>query len=164
MSQIDLSGLKDIIIPVKPDVFPLAIGWWIVILGGIIVLLTGIGLFLHHYFSPLTYAYRELDKLKKRHKTQTQLAKEISKLLKRAAILRFSAEKVASLCDETWERFLSAEAHAKITPDVIKFIAYATYLPDNEKSTIKISALYKAGRLLLKNILKDKNHDYHHNL
>lgn len=160
--QIDLSGLKDIIIPTKPDIFPPAIGWWIVGLAGIILVLLGTWLFIHYYFAPLPYALREL---KKHRSAQSSviLAKEVSKLLKRAAILKFGATKIATLSDETWIRFLSAHAHAKIAPDIIKMIAYSSYLPDNKKSDISAHKIYIAARYLLKNILKDKKHECHNN-
>lgn len=157
--QIDLSGLKDIILPAKPPVWPLAVGWWIVIVIGLILILGFISIFVHHYFSPLSYAQRELKKLKKQNDSAAKLAKEVSKLLKRAAILRFSAEKVAALSDEMWERFLLAHAHSKIDPTVIKFIAYSTYLPDNKSTSVTAQAVYKATHLLLNNILKDKKND-----
>lgn len=163
MPQVDLSGLKDIIVPIRPDFWPLAVGWWIVIIGAVVLVLACIGWFVHYYFSPLVYAQRELKKLKKHYHSSVILAREISKLLKRAAILRFSAEKVAVLSDETWARFLSAEAHSKIKPDVIKFIAYSAYLPDNQKNTLSVSELYRAGQILLTNVLKDKHHDHHNN-
>ena len=154
--QIDLSGLKDIIVPIKPDFFPPAIGWWIVMIGGLIVFLIMVGLWVHHYFSPLSYALRELKKDYHQGKKSTRFAKNVSKLLKRAAILKYGREKVAALSDEIWMRFLSGQAHGKIVPETIKFIAYSSYLPDNQKKMVSDKMIYDAAKILLKNILKDK--------
>ena len=155
-TAIDLSGLKDIIVPVKPDFFPPPIGWWIVILGILVGILVLIGYGVHRYFSPLSYALRELKKEYRQAQKPVRFATNVSKLLKRAAILKFGPEKVGALSDEMWERFLSLQSHGKIASDVIKFIAFSTYLPDNQKKAISDKVIYEAAKVLLKNILKDK--------
>lgn len=154
--QIDLSGLKDIIIPIKPDFFPLAIGWWIVMICGVIALLIIVGLAVHHYYLPLPYALRELKKEYSQNKTPVRFAKNVSKLLKRAAILKYSSEKVGALSDEMWMRFLSQQSNGKIIPEIVNFIAFSTYLPDNQKKSVSKKVVYDAAKILLKNILKDK--------
>ncbi|MBR5129647.1 MAG: DUF4381 domain-containing protein [Alphaproteobacteria bacterium] len=154
--QIDLSGLKDIVVPVKPDFFPLAIGWWIVIIAVIILILVLIGFWVHYYFSPLSYALRELKKDYHHIKKKGCFAKSVSKLLKRASILKYGREKVASLSDEMWMRFLSQQSHGKIKLDVIKFIAFSSYLPDNQTQVVSDKKIYDAAKILVKNILKDK--------
>ena len=155
-SQIDLSGLKDIIVPIKPDFFPPAIGWWVVIICIFVGVLLIIGYGVHCYFSPLSYTMRELKKDYHQKKQPVQFAKLVSKLLKRAAILKYGTEKVGALSDEMWGRFLSLQSHGKITSDVIKFIAFSTYLPDNQKQSVSNRMIYDATRVLLQNILKDK--------
>lgn len=153
--QIDLSGLRDIIEPIKPDFFPPAIGWWIVMVGALICFLILIGLWVHYYFSPLSYAVRELKKdYRQRHKP-AQFAKNVSKLLKRAAILKYGRERVAALSDEMWMRFLSGQSHGKTQLEIIKFIAFSTYLPDNKTQKVSDKMIYDATIILLKNILKD---------
>ena len=154
--QIDLSGLRDIVEPIKPDFFPPAIGWWIVIVGGIICFLILIGVWVHHYFSPLSYALRELKKDYRQGQKPVRFAKNVSKLLKRAAILKYGRERVAALSDETWMRFLSGQSHGKIEIDIINFIAFSTYLPDNQEQKVSDKMIYDATKILLKNILKDK--------
>lgn len=153
---IDLSGLKDIIVPIKPDFFPPAIGWWIVMIGGIVGVLIVAGIAVHHYFLPLSYALRELKKTYQQEKKAVRFAKNVSKLLKRAAILKFGSEKVSALSDEMWARFLSQQAHGKIEIEIINFIAFSAYLPDNQKKEVSNKVIYNAAELLLKNILKDK--------
>lgn len=157
--QIDLSGLKDIVMPIKPDWFPPAIGWWWLALLAVITLLGIISIWLHMHFSPLKYALRELKQ--KRHKTKSPIhfAKEVSLLTKRAAIFRFGAQKVAGLSDEAWARFLSMHAFGKIEADLINFIAFSAYLPDNGKQRFKMADVYYAGRLLIRNTLKGKTHE-----
>ena len=154
--QIDLSGLKDIIEPIKPDFFPPAIGWWIVMVGGIICLLILIGLWVHCYFKPLSYALRELKKDYHQGQNPVRFAKNVSKLLKRAAILKYGRERVAALSDEMWMRFLSGQSHGKIDVEIIKFISFSTYLPDNKIQKVSDKMIYDATIILLKNILKDK--------
>ena len=155
-SQIDLSGLKDIIVPIKPDFFPPAIGWWIVIICILVGVLLIVGYGIHCYFSPLSYAMRELKKDYHQEKQPVRFAKNVSKLLKRAAILKYGIEKVGALSDDMWGRFLSLQSHGKIASDIIKFIAFSTYLPDNQKQSVSNKKIYEAARVLLQNILKDK--------
>lgn len=159
--QIDLSGLHDIIEPVRPAFFPPAPGWWIVLIGGILVLLAAVFAGVHFYLSPLQYALRELKKSRRRSSSSVQLAKEASKLMKRAAIFRFGAQKVAALSDTAWSRFLFLQSRGKIAKDVLKFIAFSTYLPDNEMNQVSKAKVYFAARKLLKYILKGKNHERH---
>lgn len=154
--QIDLSGLKDIVVPVKPDFFPPAIGWWVVIIGGLVGLLAVIGYAVHYYFLPLTYALRELKYDYRKDLKTVKFAKNVSKLLKRASILKYGSEKVGALTDEMWVRFLSQQSHGKIAQDVIKYIAFSAYLPDNQKKSVSNKMIYEAAKVLLKNILKDK--------
>lgn len=159
--QVDLSGLKDIILPIKPDWFPPAIGWWWIALLVVIAILGIISAWIHIHFSPLKYALRELKK--KRHETKSPIhfAKEVSLLIKRVAIFRFGAQKVAGLSDEAWARFLSMHAFGKIDADLIKFVAFSAYLPDNGKQRFKMADVYHAGRLLIQNTLKGKTHERH---
>ena len=154
--QIDVSGLRDIVEPIKPDFFPPAIGWWIVMVGGIICFLILIGVWVHYYFSPLSYALRELKKDYRQGQKPVRFAKNVSKLLKRAAILKYGRERVAALSDETWMRFLSGQSHGKMDVEIIKFIAFSTYLPDNQEQKVSDKMIYDATKILLKNILKDK--------
>ena len=111
---------------------------------------------MHYYFSPLSYALRELKKDYRQGQKPVRFAKNVSKLLKRAAILKYGRERVAALSDETWMRFLSGQSHGKIEIDIIKFIAFSTYLPDNQEQKVSDKMIYDATKILLKNILKDK--------
>ena len=76
--------------------------------------------------------------------------------MKRAAILQYGRERVAALSDEMWMRFLSGQSHGKIDVEIIKFIAFSTYLPDNKIQKVSDKMIYDATIILLKNILKDK--------
>ena len=159
MDQVDLSGLKDIVSPIKPDWFPPAIGWWWLLMAGIVLILGIVYVWVHVYFSPLKYALRELKRQQYQTKTPVCFAKEVSLLIKRVAILRFGSSKVASLTDEAWTRFLSMHAFGKIDGDLIKFIAFSAYLPDNGKQQFKKADIYHAGRLLIRNTLRGKAHE-----
>lgn len=153
---VDLSGLKDIVVPTEPAFFPPAIGWWIVMIGILVLLLSIIGYGVHYYFLPLSYALRELKTDYRKKGKNIYFAKSVCKLLKRAAILKYGAEKVGHLSDEMWYRFLSQQSHGKIEQGVIKFIAFSPYLPDNKKQLVSDKMIYNAAKELLPHILKDK--------
>lgn len=162
MTQPDLSGLHDIIEPIQPSFFPPAPGWWLVLIATLIALLISIFGVMHHYFSPLPYALRELKKSHRRTRSAAALAGEVTKLLKRAAILRFGSQKVAALSDTAWVRFLFLQSRGKISKETLKFIAFSTYLPDNDHTPMSKKKVYRAAQKLLKYILKGKKHEHHH--
>ena len=58
--EVDLSGLKDIHIPLEPHWWPLPIGWWIVISAVIFCIFIAVCFFLYWYTRPKQYALREL--------------------------------------------------------------------------------------------------------
>ena len=104
--MVDLSGLRDIHIPKEPSWWPPAIGWWIVLGGIIIACLICLISFLRWYNHPRQYALRELKKTFDEAPNTVLLARNISILLKRVALILYPRTKVATLSDEKWVDFL----------------------------------------------------------
>lgn len=153
--EIDLSGLKDVILGEKPSLFPLPIGWWIVI--GFIVILLIISLFLiKRKLFPSSYLYtkNEINALKRKNLTTVQIAKELSKILKRVAILKFGQEQVASLSHQEWKKFLKEKSHDKNQTKEIDFISKATFLPPEKEVAISNKSLYTYAEKWVKTVLK----------
>ena len=123
-SQIDLTGLKPLHFPVRPDIWPLAWGWYVIF--GIILVIALI-LIYRRMESPLTYAERELKKIQKAS-TDKQL-KLLSQLLKRVAMVRHGREAIAPLKEEAWQAFLLASAPNILTKEEAHLLAYAIYNP-----------------------------------
>lgn len=155
MNPIDLSGLKDIKIPVEPSWFPLASGWWFILVIFLFVCLLTSSLALRAYFSAKAYALRTLKNMKNAPISDIEFAKESSKLLKRIAILKFGANEVASLSDEKWAAFLLSNGQG-LNQAQATFIAFAAYVPSNKKDKLKKSYLYPAVRATVIHLFKRK--------
>ena len=83
MNEIDLSGLKDIHIPIEPSWWPPALGWWFALIGGIILLGSGVWCFFYWLTRPRQYALRELKRFYQTTDNIVFFAKQVSSLLKR---------------------------------------------------------------------------------
>lgn len=154
-NNVDLSGLKDIIIPTAPAWFPPAPGWWVVIGCALGLCLLTLTLSYLWYVNPRTYALRELKQLKQTALSPTAFAKEASLLLKRIALLRFGVTNVAKLSAEKWEAFLNAHAKGTIDSKEIKFLAFSIYLPENSRNTPSIDSLYESVKRMIKQLFKE---------
>lgn len=153
----DLSGLKDVILGQKPSIFPLATGWWILITISFIVIICGIILCKRHFFpSPYFYTIKEIDSLKKRKLSTVQIAKELSKILKRVAILKFGREETANLSNAEWAKFLKEKSKKKVPEDIAELIAKATFLPPEKDVAISSKSLYTYAKNWVKTVLKGK--------
>ena len=124
---IDVSGLKGLHVPSSPDIFPLAIGWWI----SIILLIL---LFLCVYFMLFKWFYslkrqvssniRQIEKIK----NNKEMLKKINQLAKRVAIARFGREKVASLYEDEWIDFMNKMAQKEIfSKDYVDLLRKSMY-------------------------------------
>ncbi len=156
-SERDLSGLKDVILGQKPSLFPLPIGWWCVIILCCLLLFCFFFLIKRTFF-PSTYLYtkKEIDALKKKNLTPVQTAKELSKILKRIAILKFGSEQTASLTHQEWKKFLKDKSHDPSLTKEIDLISKASFLPPEKNVAISNKCLYNYAEKWAKTVLKGK--------
>ena len=128
MNQIDLSGLKDIRLPIEPSFWPLAKGWYLLFIS-IVILSILIFIFWKIYQNkPLPYALRELNKIKKENSNQS--LKQLSQLLKRVAMAKFGRDAIAPLHEDEWQEFLLASAPQTLDKEQAEQLAYAIYNPN----------------------------------
>lgn len=111
-SQINpLSELRDIHLPPAIDSWPIAPGWWILLLLLLLALLFS-GRYLYNRWRSNRYRRSGLQQLKQllqdyRHNQDAKVyLKRFSELIKRVALACFAREKVASLNGEEWVAFL----------------------------------------------------------
>ena len=126
---LDLSGLRDIHIPEALNTFwPPAPGWWLLLL---LILLTPIVLYFIHFYrlrSAKIYALKQLEILEQTAKSDAgRYAEEVSKLLRRIAILRFGKDEVASLAEREWVDFLIKTGDLHLDKKLSDLFAYAPY-------------------------------------
>lgn len=155
--EIDLSGLKDVILGEKPSIFPLPTGWILVCLSIILIFILTVYLIKIKFFpSPYLYTKKEIDALKKQHLTPVQTAKELSKILKRVAILKFGPEQTASLSHQEWKNFLKEKSFNPNQTKEIDLISKATFLPPEKDVAITSKSLYTYAEKWVKTVLKGK--------
>lgn len=154
---IDLSLLKDVKMPFEPSLFPLATGWWIVFIVFALVCLLGSILAMRSYFSAKSYALRHLNAIKEAGLSDTEFAREASKLLKRVALLKFGSAAVAKLSDKKWGQFLLKHTDGTdLTEQQANFIAFSAYLPEDTQEKITATELYPVVRRTLIHLFQRK--------
>lgn len=125
----NLPEIHDVYIPDGVSVFPLAIGWWI-ILGSIICFLV---LFKFILWSIKTSKkYYALNKLKKiETEAPVEAAIKISELLRRICNVKFKNASV--LYGDEWITFLNEHTNQKLPKEAAKLLVYAPFMDKNDK-------------------------------
>lgn len=142
--HLDLSGLKDVILPIKPALFPLAWGWWILGIALLFLLFILWSLVRYFYPTPHTYALRLLKELEKKKLPPAATGKELSKLLKRVALACFPRETVAHLTEKEWSHFLQSQGNGILSQEEADFIAFSTYMPPQKFIAFNEKKVYTA--------------------
>ena len=153
--EIDLSGLRDIHLLSKPSIWPLAMGWWILlaaVLIAIILILIGRCIWRRR---PDIYAIRKARKLAAHITDDQTYLKYISQLLKRVGIVVYGRPVVAPLSDTKWQEFLLKEAPDTITKNEAHLIAFAPY-EEKIKMHYQRDELTQHIELWIKKVFKNK--------
>lgn len=155
--DLDLSGLKDVILSEQPSLFPPAIGWWFVLCVFFITFFVTVFYVKRRFFpSAYVYALNELKKIKKVALTKTEVGKEISKLLKRVSIYKFGREEVSLLTDDEWAKFLKENGRDVFSQEELDFIVKSTWMPPQKEIAISFESLYNHTQEWIKFVLKGK--------
>lgn len=151
MSELNLaSELKDIHLPDPIGIFPLAPGWWIVLIIFILFLTVALFAVYRHYQNDLQKrkAISLLNTYQKDYQTNTNLTKTctlISELLKRVALIYFPRDHVAALTGKAWIDFLNQTSKGI---DFTPFQFYLTELPYKPPSWIASSQASRNDEVL----------------
>lgn len=162
-APIDLSGLRDIHIPIAPSFWPPAIGWWY-LAGVILTVLIGMVIWRIHIIHGWRYqAQRVLYHSFILHaNAPVLLARDISHVLKRVLRTIHPTAKIGRLAAEQWADFLQKEVPHVFSKEEAKIIAFSTYMPHNRVVTVPASRLYRKTRLWIRRIKKEKKHAHYH--
>jgi len=104
--------LRDIHLPDPVSLWPLAPGWWALIILLVIVLVLTMYLFRRYHNHKISAPYlakQELERIKNHfnsNQDKSNLVKELSELIRRLSISIFPREKSAGLTGEEWLKFL----------------------------------------------------------
>lgn len=106
--RIDLSGLKDIHLPALPPLWPLPAVFWIVLTALICcIFLARWAWIKKHELTARKYANREVESITNRFRGNSyKTATELSLLMRRIALMKYTRGDVSALTGKTWRQFL----------------------------------------------------------
>ncbi|MEN9503927.1 MAG: hypothetical protein RI964_3212 [Pseudomonadota bacterium] len=150
--------LRDIHLPDPIGWWPLAPGWWLVLLAGVAIL--GLLVWWLARRQPqqpeLNLALRELEQLQAKYQANSKvLLRELSVLLRRVAISHHGRERVSGLTGEAWVDFLDQAAGKPLFKG--KFAQLLTEFPYRPEAQVETAALAKAIREWIK-LQRGNNH------
>ena len=125
----NLLDIKDIHIPEGVSIFPLAKGWWMLIVFGIALIV-----FINVFFKILKTSKRHyaLRKLKAIDTTNpVEAGCKISELLKRICNVKYKGASV--LFGKEWLEFLNKHSKKNLTKEASDLLIYAPFIDKNEK-------------------------------
>ena len=153
--EIDLSGLRDLHLLSEPSLWPLAMGWWIVLAIILSIIIIGIAWIHIRRQRPDVYAIRKAHKMANNIPDDLDYLKHISQLLKRVGIVRYGREQIAPLSDDTWQKFLISTAPNTLTDKEAHLIAFAPY-EQKLKTKLNRDEFTQHITLLIKKVFKNK--------
>ncbi len=153
---VDISGLKDIHMPVEPSFWPPAPGWILVGVGVFSVLSCVAIVWYWHRFGSKGYAKRLLKKAYQSSPEGQAFALQVSLLFKRIVLVKFPREEVAALSDTAWAQFILRVGKHSIPEKMAHFIAHAAYLPPRKSVDFSNEKLYNAANEWIDVVFKGK--------
>lgn len=124
-----LAGLRDIHLPDPISLWPLAPGWWLALAGLVAIALAALFIRQRRQLSPRRAALHELHELDRQYSESGDgptLARGLSALLRRFALLKGERSEVATLHGEARAEFLGSEA-SPFSPVLLQGIEAAVY-------------------------------------
>ena len=141
-----LNSLKDVHEPPPPGIWPLAWGWWVVI-----VLVSGAFIFSivewrrrHRLSAPVRAAFVELDGWRAcaHDRAPRDAADELAALLRRVALVRYPRALVAQLTGDAWLSFLDRTSESDaFSRGPARILGNDRYAPDVTLDTETVASL-----------------------
>ena len=147
--NVDLSQLKDIHLPQKPPFLPLALGWWLVILGVLIALMTIAVVFVLYWTSLRRTTRQEFKKLQ--YVPDGEYLPALNRLLKRVAIHK--APEAASLYGKDWFSFLNKTKGVHFTQEDVDLFEKRLYYGCRDMTQKQREHIHACAALWLKHNL-----------
>ncbi|MFP8878377.1 MAG: DUF4381 domain-containing protein [Myxococcota bacterium] len=152
-----LAGLRDIHLPETVSFWPLAPGWWLLLAA--LVGLTALALWLRHRRreSVRHAAVAELEGLHESYAREGDavvLARQLSSLLRRVALVRFGHNRVAPLHGRAWAEFLEhAGRKAGFPTKLATTLEQAVYAgPSQNHEPDEVTAWISASRRWIRRV------------
>jgi len=134
----DLSNLRDIVVPPAVSFWPPAAGWWVV--GAACLIAAGIAV-----AAAMRHRRRNAYRREALRELASADARDISAILKRAALAAFPREQVASLSGPAWLAFLDRTGGTQFATTTLASLPYGG---DVDRDTV-VAVKAEAHRWLL---------------
>ena len=145
----DLSQLKDIHVPLTPSAWPLAFGWWALVLIALIVLMAAC-VFLTLYWTGIRRAtWREFKQLERL--SDKAYLPAVNRLLKRVAI--HQKRETASLYGAQWFAFLNKTKGVHFTQEDVALFGKRLYNGSAKMSSAQRKRIHRCAAVWLKHNL-----------
>jgi hypothetical protein len=128
----NIPEIRDIQYPDGVSVFPLAYGWWVIIIG--VILLFFAIIFINNIIkkSRKHYALKKIDVLNTSNVVESAI--EMSNILRRICLLKY--KEASTLFGDDWIKFLVQKSTTSIDEEVKNLLLYAPFI---NKNTTKFS-------------------------
>jgi hypothetical protein len=140
--------LRDIHLPDDPSIWPLAFGWWLLIIIGCILIYIFVKKWLQlrkqkQVINLMQIELSHINNHYKNHKNKHQLASEISELLKRFVRHILKDNSAISLTGAVWIDYLNKQAGSDHFSQFESELTQAQYLPQSEYDASRLIAAVK---------------------
>ena len=147
----DLPQFRDIQMPDGVSFFPIAYGWWVLLLA-VIFLFIGVKVFITFWKSRKKYySLKKLEAISTDNPIQA--AMDISELLRRISLFKY--RKSCALSGQDWIDFLNQHSAEPLSPQNAEFLSFAPfmslsdtrYTPDDAKELKNFCKNWSGGNL-----------------
>jgi len=126
----NLPEIRDIHIPDGVSLFPLAYGWWVILLA-VILLFVVIKLIMWSIkTSKKHYALKKLKQIETKNPVTSAI--EISELLRRICTVKY--RNASAFYGKEWIDFLNSKTSHPLSQNAAKLLMFAPFMKDNDKT------------------------------
>ena len=126
IEEASLNNLHDIMLPEAPGFFPLAPGWYILLLL-LLTLLLHFALKRYRRYQKEQYRREALGELAGLQQSNRENTMAVLSLAKRVGLSAYGRENIALLDGDTWWDFMETHSQAKVKPELRKEIQTILY-------------------------------------
>lgn len=128
----NIPEIRDIHYPDGVSIFPLAYGWWVIIIGIILAVFFSVFIYKFIKTSRKYYILKKLDKIDTKEVIDSAI--EISNILRRVCLLKY--KEASTLYGEDWVDFLSQKSSVPFDLEARDLLVFAPFV---NKKTAKFS-------------------------
>ena len=127
--QDNLPELRDIHLPFGVSMFPPAVGWWVILLGIILIFVAAELFVILRKKSKKRFALKLLNKIDANNIVLA--AKDMSEILRRICVFKY--KEAAALTGNDWVKFLNSKGGGRLIGKTAQLLINAPYIAKNSK-------------------------------